>query len=88
MNASRTQPPPPLRRAAPADGAISVLVRPRTGLARPWRAVSRMTAHRRLRSTGPADPAIPPAPSRAPRAWLSSLAQLRIRIRSSDGVAP
>jgi len=87
MNASRTQPPPHLRRAASADGAISKLFQPFTRLARLWRAVPDVTAHRRLRNTGPADLGTPPAPRRTSRASLSSFAQLRIRIRSSGGVA-
>ena len=87
MNASRTQSPPHLQRAASADGAIGTLFQPCTRLARLWRAVPYMTAHRRLRSTGPADLSIPPAPMWAPWASLSSLAQLRIRIRSSGGGA-
>lgn len=87
MNASRTQPPPHLRCAASADGAISTPFHPCTRLARLWHAVPHVTAHRRCRSTGPADLGLPPAPRRAPRASLSSLAQLRIRIRASGGVA-
>ena len=87
MNTSHTQQPPHLPRKTSAGGAISTLFHPCTWLARLWRAVPHVTAHRRLRSTGPADLGISPAPRRALRASLWSLAKLLVRIRSRGGVA-
>lgn len=87
MNTSRTQQPSHLQRKTSAGGTISTLFQPCTWLARLWRAVPHVTAHRGLRSTGPADLGIPPAPRRALRASLWSSAKPLIRIRSMGGVA-